>query len=101
MPYKGYFLTNYKDDLIGCDEHETAFKAFRFLKSLIIKLGLAISQNKLYEPQKCIPCLGINVNIKTGIISIPEEKLSEIVALCLNWSTRGQSHEKALQSPVG
>ena len=65
-------------------------------------LGLVISENKLYEaPKKCIPCLGINVNIKTGIISIPEGKLSEIVALCLEWGTRGESNKKALQSLVG
>ena len=55
MHSKGYFLTNYIDDLIGCDEPETAIKAFKFLKDLIIKLGLVISENKLYEPQKCIP----------------------------------------------
>ena len=84
MHNKGYFLTNYIDDLIGCDKPETAFKAFQFLKSLIITLGLVISESKLYEPQKCIPCLGINVNIETGIISIPEEKLGEIVTLCLD-----------------
>ena len=34
-------------------------------------------------------------------ISIPNEKLSEIVALCLDWSTRGKSNKKALQSLVG
>ena len=78
------------------DEPETAIKAFQFLKSLIIKLGLVNSENKLYEPQKCIPCLGINVNIDTVFISIPEEKLSEIAALCLDWNTRGKSHKKAL-----
>ena len=60
-----------------------------------------ISESKLYEPQTCIPCLGFNVNIETGIISIPEEKLAEIVTLCLDWSTRGKSNKKALQSLVG
>ena len=75
MHNKGFFLTNYIDDLIGCDEPETAIKALQFLKNLIIKLGLVNSENKLYEPQKFIPCLGINVNIETGIISIPEEKV--------------------------
>ena len=54
------------------DKPETAIKAFQFLNNLIIKLGLVISENKLYETQKCIPCLGINVNIDTGIISIPD-----------------------------
>ena len=43
MHDKGYFLTNYIDDLIGCDEPEIALKSFQFLKNLIIKLGLVIS----------------------------------------------------------
>ena len=34
MHNKGYFLTNYIDDLIGCDNPETAIKAFQFLKNL-------------------------------------------------------------------
>ena len=34
MHNKGYFLTNYIDNLIGCDEPEIAFKAFQFLKNL-------------------------------------------------------------------
>ena len=37
MHYIGYFLTNYIDDLIGCDKPEKAIKAFQFLKKL--KLG--------------------------------------------------------------
>ena len=101
MHNKGYFLTNYTANLIGCDEPEIAFKAFQFLKNLIIKLGLVISESKLYEPQKCIPCLGINMNIETDIISIPKKKLAEIVTLCLDWSTRGKSNKQALQSLVG
>ena len=50
MHNQGYFLTNYIDDLIGCDEPETAIQVFQFFKDLIIKLGLVISENKLYEP---------------------------------------------------
>ena len=82
MHSKGYFIINYIDDLIGCDPPEIAWEAYKYLKKLIVDLGLVISQNKLYEPQKCIPCLGIDVNIATGIISIPSEKLKEIVYKC-------------------
>ena len=72
MHKEGYFITNYIDDLIGCDKPQVAIAAFLFLKKLIVDLGLVISESKLFEPQKCIPCLGINVDINTGIISIPD-----------------------------
>ena len=101
MHKKGYFLINYIDDLIGCDKPEVAREAFKFLKDLIIRLGLVISQSKLYEPQKCIPCLGINVDINTGIISIPDDKLKQVITLCHEWSTKAKTHKKALQSLVG
>ena len=44
MHKKGYFITNYIDNLIGCDPSELAKDAFQFLTNLIVKLGLVISQ---------------------------------------------------------
>ena len=82
MHSKGYFIANYIDDLIGCDPPKVAWEAFKFLKQLIVDLGLVISQGKLFEPQICIPCLGINVNVNTGIISIPDEKMLQITNKC-------------------
>ena len=86
--HKTIFITNYIDDLIGCDKPQVAIVAFQFLKKLIVDLGLVISESKLFIPQKCIPCLGINMDIDTGIISIPNEKLNEIIALCNTWSSK-------------
>ena len=63
MHKEGCFITNYIDDFIGCDKPQVAIAAFLFLKKLIVDLGLVISESKLFEPQKCIPCLWINVNI--------------------------------------
>ena len=67
---------------------QIAIKSFTFLQNFIKKLGLVISEEKLFAPQNCIPCLEINVNIETGIISIPGVKLTEIVALCKAWSQK-------------
>ena len=83
MHKEGFFITNYIDDLIGCDEPQVAIASFQFLKKLIVDLGLVISESKLFVPQKCIPCLGIYVDIDMGIILIPNDKLNEIIALWL------------------
>ena len=86
MHSKGYFIAKYIDDLIGCDPPKMTWEAFKFLKQLIVDLGLVISQGKLFEPQICIPCLGIHVNVDTGIISIPDEKMLQITNKCCSFS---------------
>ena len=98
MHKNGYFITNYIDDIIGCDKPEVAVKAFAFLQNLISELGLVISEEKLFAPQNCIPSLRIDVNIQTGIISIPGAKLAEIVALCKVWSQKTKAYKRELQS---
>ena len=65
------------------------------------KLGLVISEEKLFAPHKCIPCLGIDVNIETEIIFIPGAKLTEIVALCKAWSQKTRAYKRELQSLIG
>ena len=47
---------------------------FNFSKTLIVELGLVISQEQLFYLQVCLPYLAINVNIKTGIMSIADTK---------------------------
>ena len=101
MHKNGYHITNYIDDLIGCDVPEVAFEAYKFLKVLIVKLGLVISEEKLYSSQTRIPCLRIDINISTGIMSIPAEKLAEIIEMCVQWSGKIKTHKRALQSLVG
>ena len=76
-------------------------RSFRFWQNLIQKLGLVISVEKLFAPQNCIPCLGINVNIETGIISIPGAKLTEIIALCKAWNQKTRAYKRELQSLIG
>ena len=101
MHKNGYFIINNIDDLIDCDPPEVAWKAFRFLQKLIVDLGLVISQGKLFEPENCIPGLGIDVNINTGIISIPNEKLSEITQKCSTFAGSKYTDKKSLQSLIG
>ena len=74
-----------------------AWEAFKFLKQLIIDLGLG----NLFEPQNCIPCLGINVNVDTGIISIPDEKMIQINSKCSSFFGTKHTNKKSLQSLIG
>ena len=91
MHKQGFYLFNYIDDLVGCDEPSVADKAFVFLKKRLVDLNLTISIEKLYEPQTMVPCLGINVNIATGELTIPREKFSDIATFQLLSSGRVNS----------
>ena len=95
-----YFITNYIDNLIGCDKPGVVVEAFAFLLNLIKKLGLVIREEKLFAPQNCIPCLGIDVNIETEIISITGAKLAEIVTVCKDWSRKTKAYKRELQSLI-
>ena len=94
-----YFITNYIDDLIGSDKPEVVVEAFQFLQNLIKKLCLVISEDKLFEPQNCIPCLGIDVNIETGIISIPRAKLD--CSTLQGLESKSRAYKRELQSIIG
>ena len=75
-------LWNYIDDLIFSGLPSEIYPAYDFLLNLLPQLGLDISQEKLVPPATAATCLGILINTTTRTISIPSEKLSEIIQLC-------------------
>jgi hypothetical protein len=78
----GIFVFNYIDDLIGIAPDEVADKHFSVTINLLNKLGLNLSSSKTVPPTYLATCLGINFNIRQGILQIPGQKLQEIVSLC-------------------
>ena len=101
MVEAGYSLTNYIDDLVGNATVSQAEPAFQKLKKLLQELGLTISQNKLVAPTtKCI-CLGIEVDTVNSTLSIPQQKLMEILTVCQQWENKTQCTRRDLQSLLG
>ena len=101
MHSHGYYIFNYIDDLIGCDKPGVASDGFKFLNQLLLDLGLPISIGKSCPPSTSVTCLGIIINIKQGIITIPEDKLCEIHNSCIQWSTQTRATKNQLQSIAG
>ena len=79
-------LWNYIDDLIYTGLPSKIYPSYQFLLNLLQDLGLAISQEKLIPPTTLAICLGILVDTKTRIISIPVDKLLHIKQLYKNWA---------------
>ena len=101
MHSHGYYIFNYIDDLIGCDEPKIIYESYKFLLELLKELGLPISMEKLYPPDTQVPCLGININIPMGTISIPDDKLSDIQSTVVDWYSKTKASKRQLQSLVG
>ena len=76
-------LLNYLDDLIYCGLPSNIDQAYECLIHLLEELGLA--GKKLHPPSTQAICLGIMFDTINRTISIPLEKLQEIIALCNNW----------------
>ena len=64
-------------------------------------MGLEISNKKLVPPATSVTCLGILVDSVQKTISIPSEKLAEIVQLCADWGSKTYCSKKDLQPLLG
>ena len=94
-------LFNYTDDFIGVDEPAVVHSHFQTLLSIMVELGIPISEEKLFPPSEEVPCLGILINVVTGTLSIPDDKLHQINHKCFNWGTKNTATKKQLQSLIG
>ena len=83
-------LLNYIDDLIYCG-----------LPSSIQDLGLDISAKKLQPPDTKMGCLGILFDTVNRTISIPDEKLAEVIHMCQIWAEKLACNKRELQSLQG
>ena len=94
-------LFNYIDDLIYTGIPSEMDASFQFLKSLLAELGLEISIEKLVPPSTPVPVLGILIDSAQKRISIPPEKLAEIIELRADWETKKYCGMRDLQSLLG
>ena len=98
-------LLNYIDDLIYCALPSKIHEPYHFLLTLLQELGLDISQKKLHPPDTKVTCLGIEFDTKielhvymTTCMSIPPQKLGEIIQLCKNWENESKGHKSELST---
>ena len=94
-------LFNYIDDLIYTGLPSQIHSSYQFLLQLLQELGLDISQKKLVPPDTVVTCLGIQIDTVNRTLSIPHQKLQEIVKLCKDWVSKTYCSKKALQSLLG
>ena len=97
----GYEGTNYLDDLIGVSHPCYSDQAFDALGQLLMELGLEENLSKACAPATSQVVLGILINTIEGTLSVPDEKLGEIVLLVQEWQGRTSTKKVELQSLIG
>ena len=83
-------LYNYVDDLTYCGTSSTIFPAYEKLSALLAQLRFHISAKKLVLPSIFVICLGILIDTETRTMSVPPEKLENILQLCYQWENKTQ-----------
>ena len=86
--------------IMHCGLPSTVDQSYHFLLNLLQGLGLDIS-HKLCPPDTKVICLGILFNTVDRTISIPSDKLSDIVKVCHEWSDKTIVTKNQFQSLLG
>ena len=101
MRRRHFEVINYIDDILGIDVPSKIDASFDALRHLLHALGFDISLKKLEKPSTRLNCLGILVDTKEFTLSIPPEKLHQILALCDAWHQKTHCTKRELQSLLG
>ena len=75
--------------------------SYHDLLQLLQDLGLEVSQSKLVPPSTQVICLGILVDTVQKTLSIPEDKLKDIINMVDNWQGRKKCTRNQFQSLLG
>ena len=94
-------LMNYIDDLLYVGTPSEIWTSYYDLLQLLQDLGLEVSHSKLVPPSTQVICLGIAVDSIQKTLSIPEDKLKDIINMVNNWQDRKKCTKNQFQSLLG
>ena len=97
-----HYIIHYLDDyfLVNVDEHSCAADLHTATHAFSL-LGIPVAPDKLFGPLQCITYLGIEIDAASGIIRLPQSKLSELLVLLASWLRRSNCTKKELLSLIG
>ena len=101
MAQKGFSVTNYIDDIIGHSVISKSNDSFQTLRALLLELGIEINEKKVVMPATRVTCLGVEIDTEQFTVSIPPEKIAEILTECHLWTNRQKCTKRQLQSLLG
>ena len=101
MAQKNHVVFGYVDDILGISPSGEAITAYEYLLELLNELNFPVSEKKLVEPTTKCNCLGLNVDTVEQVISIPTDKITDILKKCNEVITHKYTTKRKLQSLIG
>ena len=99
---QGFYSRSYLDDFGGAEKTQgQAQRALHTLQHIMRDLGVVEAAHKICEPAQVMVWLGILFDSRSMEISIPPEKLKEIMAMLATWQGRLRATRQELQSIMG
>ena len=98
---EGHMGTNYLDDLIGVSSILDGWIAYESLGQLLIELGLLENLDKACPPAAIQIVLGIVINTIEGTLSVPVDRMEQILNLVAEWQEKTKCTKVELQSLIG
>ena len=90
----GYFSLCYLDDFVAVEPtKEKAEEAYPKFNSYTVELGLQLALDKCTAPNKNAVRLGFCVDTDKMSVTVPNEKLDEIIRECTLWKKKTQLPE--------
>ena len=97
----GFYLLCYIDDLLGAEIPSRAQNSYNTLFNLLQDLRIPVSKAKLCSPSTSIVCLGIQIDSARTTMSIPDQKLQDILDTCSDFVKFKRFTKRQLQSLIG
>lgn len=102
MARRGYTVFSYLDDfLIVSENKRDCWLALNELINLLTQLGFTINWDKVTPPTQQLIYLGVYIDTVSRKLSLPVNKVSELLDLVLSWQRKKRASKKDIQRICG
>ena len=97
----GIHVWNYIDDTFTAVESVGSEEKFHTICDLITSLGLPLNADKVAPPDTRMDIMGIFVDVENKILTIPENKMKEVIECVESFVHKRIISKRELQSLIG
>ena len=99
---EGFFSLCYLDDFVGIESSfAKASQAYNKFLNLTSTLGLVLALDKCSPPTQSLTWLGFVIDAPAMTVTLPADKIAEVLLECSAWRKKSHASRKQLQSLAG
>ena len=97
------FVDHYLDDFIvfGAPSSAQCEAALNTVREVCEELGVPLAMEKLEGPSLCLTLLGIEMDMQSGVLRLPRNKLVRVRESLRRWQTKKSCTRRELESLIG